>query len=510
MDEFLWGVATSAYQSEGGFNGAGQPQTNWAAAERRNDVVPVELAADFWNRYPEDFERAEKMGLNAFRLGIEWSRVQPTYVDQPGSAPAFDESALDRYAEMISECRRHGMEPIVTLHHFVHPAWLGADPWLEPGMVEHFCRYVEKTVLYVNRALTDRHGVEPIRYYITVNEPNMLVLNTYFGTQFPGRKHHPTGLRSVAAGCRQMLQAHVKAYNLIHNLAEREGWGTPMVSFNNYCSDLYWSDKIWLDLISVRERGVKPSELRDYVYGKIHEFEKAFAEASIPLHKDIPYFFGDLIKRISNWIGYKTFHAEFFATLVEEIYQAERTSTFDFLCLDYYDPFAAHIFRLPVWWDHEFKNKSLRAWVMSNITSKWWDWRVLPAGLRFFCEYYSKDYGDRPVLLAENGMALRRRTDNRTTLRRDRMTRSEFLRLHVKEVTRIAQSKIPLLGYLHWSLFDNYEWGSFTPRFGLFSIDYQKGTDRLETDHHGDRPSVTYARLVEAAREQLSSSQPGG
>src|SRR6266478_3602285 len=87
MDEFLWGVATSAYQSEGGFNGAGQPQTNWAAAERRNDVVPVGLAADFWNRYLEDFERAEKMGLNAFRLGIEWSRVQPIYVDQPGSDP---------------------------------------------------------------------------------------------------------------------------------------------------------------------------------------------------------------------------------------------------------------------------------------------------------------------------------------------------------------------------------------------------------------------------------------
>jgi beta-glucosidase/6-phospho-beta-glucosidase/beta-galactosidase len=138
MEEFMWGVATSAYQSEGGYNGAGQPQTNWAAAERRNDVVPVGLAADFWNRYLEDFDRAEKMGLNAFRLGIEWSRVQPTYVDRPGPAPAFDETALDRYAEILAECRRHGMEPIVTLHHFVHPAWLGSDPWLEPGMAEHF------------------------------------------------------------------------------------------------------------------------------------------------------------------------------------------------------------------------------------------------------------------------------------------------------------------------------------------------------------------------------------
>src|ERR1700758_1895960 len=115
MEEFLWGIATSAYQSEGGFNGAGQPQTNWAAAERRNDVVPVGMAADFWNRYLEDFERAEKMSLNAFRLGIEWSRVQPTYVDQPGPAPAFDESALDRYAKMLSDGGRRGRATVFTL-----------------------------------------------------------------------------------------------------------------------------------------------------------------------------------------------------------------------------------------------------------------------------------------------------------------------------------------------------------------------------------------------------------
>jgi beta-glucosidase/6-phospho-beta-glucosidase/beta-galactosidase len=60
---------------------------------------------------------------------------------------------------------------------------------------------------------------------------------------------------------------------------------------------------------------------------------------------------------------------------------------------------------------------------------------------------------------------------------------------------------IPLLGYLHWSLFDNYEWGSFTPRFGLYSIDYQCDNDRLVEDHLGDRPSLTYAKLVSEARQ---------
>jgi len=60
-------------------------------------------------------------------------------------------------------------------------------------------------------------------------------------------------------------------------------------------------------------------------------------------------------------------------------------------------------------------------------------------------------------------------------------------------------------------LFDNYEWGSFTPRFGLYSIDYQHGRDRLAEDHLGDRPSLTYAELIESARRRLlERSEPSG
>jgi beta-glucosidase/6-phospho-beta-glucosidase/beta-galactosidase len=84
------------------------------------------------------------------------------------------------------------------------------------------------------------------------------------------------------------------------------------------------------------------------------------------------------------------------------------------------------------------------------------------------------------------------------------MTRSQFLRLHVEEVTRMVEAGVPLVGYFHWSLFDNYEWGSFTPRFGLYSIDYQRDNERVLEDHHGDRPSITYARLIEEARERTA------
>jgi len=87
---------------------------------------------------------------------------------------------------------------------------------------------------------------------------------------------------------------------------------------------------------------------------------------------------------------------------------------------------------------------------MNSVTSKWWGWRVLPAGMRFFCEHYNQDYGNRPVLIAENGMALRRRFNNRrTSIRRDWVTRSQFLQIHVQEVMNLIKSDVPLIGYLH-------------------------------------------------------------
>jgi len=103
------------------------------------------------------------------------------------------------------------------------------------------------------------------------------------------------------------------------------------------------------------------------------------------------------------------------------------------------------------------------------------------------------------VLIAENGMALRRRNDGRKP-RRDRMTRSQFLQLHLHEVARIVGEGVPLVGYLHWSLVDNYEWGTYTPRFGLYSIDFTRGTEREAVDPYGDQAAETYAALIREAR----------
>jgi beta-glucosidase len=498
-ETFLWGVATSGYQSEGGYNGPGQPQNNWSRSEAKGAVMNTGKAAEFWTRYEEDFQTCQGMGLNSFRLGLEWARIQPSNSHQPESAPPFDFAALDAYAKRLAACRDQGLEPVVTLHHFTHPAWLGADAWLQASTIDLFAAYVCTTVTYINRRLTDHYHQPPLRWFITINEPNMLVLNTYISRQFPAGPLH--GPQRVLQAYNHLLAAHVRAYNSIHDLYEHEGWPQPQVSLNTYSSDLYWSDKVLWDLLSLRERQVVPTQLHEYIYDQARRFESAMAAAHLPFRHDLPYQVGRLAHWISNWFGYRSFHSQHLNLYLRELEVSPRDCIFDYVAIDYYDPFLAHSFRLPTFSDFEFQTRGLPSWLMSGIISKWWDWRSLPEGLHFFCTYYAQDFAPRPVLIAENGMAMRRRPDNSIASHRpDQLLRSEFLQVHVQQVLRLLSESVPIAGYMHWSLMDNYEWGSYTPRFGLFSIDFAAGTNRLVEDHLGDRPSETYAHLIREAR----------
>ena len=502
--DFLWGVATSAYQSEGGYNQTGMPHTNWAGAERRGDVESVGQAAEFWSRYRADFDACRQLGLNAFRLSVEWSRIQPTLSDGAGPAPAFDYQTLDAYSEILCQCRAHGLEPLVTLHHFVHPAWLGTDAWLSASVIDHYLDYVRTVVPYLNRMMVAK-GYAPVRYYITINEPNMLVLNTYIGHQFPSQAQR--GLGNAAKAIDHLLTAHVLGYNAIHAIYRDADWPTPLVTINNYCSDLYWCDKLLLDLLSLRERQVEATAMaiNAHIRSRATAFEAELSDAAIPLRKDFASLIGAGIRSLSHRLGMRWFDIDRLPCLLSALTDCPGNQLLDYIAIDYYDPFSAHNFRPPVWWDHEFKNKSLRAWVMNSVTSKWWDWTILPRGLHFFCRYYASEFPGRSLVIAENGMALRRRRDNSYSHRRDNISRSEFLRLHIEEVIRIVQDEVPLIGYLHWSLFDNYEWGTFTPRFGLYSLNYQTGAARLERDHHGDNPAETYALLIREANRIMDA-----
>lgn len=495
---FLLGVATSGYQSEGGYNGTGEPQNNWAASEACGRVGRTGRAADFWHRYAGDFELCRGMGLNAFRLSIEWARVQPSTSRAAGHAPAFDDDALAAYAVRIAACRDAGMEPVVTLQHFTHPAWLGTDAWLDDTTPAAFETFVRRTVLAVNRHLIAA-GQSPVRWYVTLNEPNMLVLNTYLNRHFPGSAGG--GLAIGVRAYNRLLAAHVRAYNAIHDIYEAEGWPRPQATMNTFCSDVYWSENLLLDLLCTREEGIAPAELSDHLEARAADLRQAISAAMLPVRSDLLAKAGRLVHRLADHFAARAATAEGFRFLLDEIARAKRPGSLDFLGIDYYDPFLGHIFRPPSFDDLEFPNTSLHGHLMDGLSSKWWDWHMLPEGLSVFCTYYSKAFRGRSVLIAENGMAQRCTLDNRLcSPRRDRITRSEFLREHFRQVAALLDGGVPVLGYLHWSLTDNYEWGSFSPRFGLYRIDYTNDLRRVAVDQCGDCPSDTYRAIAAAFR----------
>jgi beta-glucosidase len=492
---FLIGVATSGYQSEGGYNGPSEPKNNWGACEASGRVVRTGRAVDFWNRYQSDFELARGLGLNAFRMSIEWARVQPGTSNDPGPAPAFDLAAINAYADRIAACRKAGLEPVITLHHFTHPAWLGVDAWLDDTTPAAFENFVKSTIQRVNDRLCDTHGQPPLRWYVTINEPNMLVLNTYLNRHFPGGPEagFSVGLRAY----NRLLAAHVRAYNAIHDIHAARGWERPFISMNTFCSDVYWSENMLLDLLCLRQHGIKPSETGEYFKARAHALSQYFTGIALHRRTDLAAIAGAGLHRLANFFASRTATEDGCGFFFNEMERATRDTSLDYLGLDYYDPFVSHVLRLPDFSDLEFKARSISSHILDVLSCKWWDWHFLPEGMTAFCRYYSKAFPGLGILIAENGMAQRCSMDNSLSApRSDRLTRSDYLEAHLREVRRMLDEGVPLLGYLHWSLTDNYEWGSFTPRFGLFRVDYRHDLQRLIVDHLGDTPSQTYSRLV--------------
>jgi len=493
---FFWGVSTSGYQSEGGFNGTGEPQNNWAIAEKTGRFARTGRAAEFWERYTEDFKLAASLGLNSFRMGIEWARVQPTSDDsRQDIPPPFDDAAIDAYADRIAACREAGLEPVVTLQHFTHPAWLGVDAWLEDRTVRLFAEFVDHVVTRIAKRMVSVHKCNPIGIFITINEPNILVQNTYLTPHFPGQEFGPdVALRAY----NRLLAGHVRAYNVIHDIYQTQEYATPLVTTNTFCSDTYWSDLVILDLLSSRENGVTNIEVM-FAEG-CAALRDAIENSGLPFQSDLFVWLGRLFHLTIDYFAPKFFTMQNWSYFLTTLADSPRARVFDFVGVDYYDPFAGHMFRLPSFRDLEFSSSNLRAHLLDGFTSKWWDWRLLPEGLGFFCKYYAMRY-DRPILIAENGMALHRKSDNSASHhRRDGISRSDYLSYHVREVQKLRSEGCPVIGYMHWSMTDNYEWGSYTPRFGLYSIDYQSDAKRVMRDHLGDSPAHTYAKLIRERR----------
>ena len=186
---FLWGMATSAYQVEGGILNC-----DWAEAAREGKVPKAGRACDHYNRFESDFDIAASLGANAERISLEWARIEP----EEGK---FDEAAVVHYRKVLEALRRRNLIPMVTAWHFSLPLWFSRrGGFLQKDAENIFARYCR----FVAERLGGHAGL-----WLTMNEPMVYASAGYMkGAWPPFRKNPIAFLRAVRA----LLRAHRASY----------------------------------------------------------------------------------------------------------------------------------------------------------------------------------------------------------------------------------------------------------------------------------------------------------
>lgn len=459
-DGFRFGVATAGFQVEGGFNGPGEPANNWSSWERDGRVEPSGIALDFWGRYEEHLDRAVAAGCDSFRLSVEWARCQP-------AEGSLDEDALDRYGAILDACRDRGLEPLVTISHFTHPAWLGQDLWLRPDSPERFARWAEAVVT----RLGDRCSK-----WVTVNEPNVLAIESYVAGAFP-----PGRLGDAPAAVRaldHMLAAHVRCYEVIH---DRQAHG--LAAVNNYCLSIYELDQLLTDVLLARSKGIDRDQLHPWLTERRARWHERLVRPALGLER--------LKERALRRVASRLVPLDqALPETTAAVYDSRYPATLDVAQLDYYDPVSSHHVRAP-----GHRTAGGRHWFVDQAL---WDYRPDPAGLaRFVADNHHDGLG---VWVVENGLCNRVRR-GRSIPRLDGWDRARYLREHLSAVVAAIESGVPVGGYWHWTLADNYEWGSYEPRFGLYGVDRERGLRWSEIDSMGCDAAGAYRRLAEGLRQ---------
>ena len=204
MTDFLWGVATSSYQLEGG------PDSDWARWEATGRLNARHercgAATGHGRLWENDFALLPSIGANAYRFSLEWSRVEP----RKGK---IDSAVLAEARKRVETLRALGVEPVMTLFHYTHPAWFWEHGWASREGPAAFVGFA--------KAAADAVG-DLVDWHTILNEPIVFLLGGYLEGCIP------PGTRSFAEGGRAlegMLHAYAQAASVLRSANPRARFG---------------------------------------------------------------------------------------------------------------------------------------------------------------------------------------------------------------------------------------------------------------------------------------------
>lgn len=344
---------------------------------------------------------------------------------------------LEFYKNLVMELKAAGIEPLVTLYHWDMPEWVNRlGGWKSPKIIDLYLEYVKVVV----EALSDE-----VTYWMTFNEPQVFIMMAYVLGKFAPFKHQVFTFKNHL---RHMLLAHGKAVKLIRQVAKL----TPKIGLA-MAATTYIPDE-------ETEEGIE--------YARKMSFESTVGQGSNSLYMD-PIGLGKATGMLTRKLS-----AEDLKIISEPM---------DFVGVNVYQPSNGMIKNKDGKKEYEPKKKTMLGWGI--------DGRCLYWTVRFYYERYGL-----PVLVTENGMA------NSDAVSVDGKVhdeiREDFLKEFLSNLKRATDEGIPVLGYQHWSVMDNFEWcEGYAPRFGLIHIDYKTQKRTLKDS------AYTYAEIIRTNGENL-------
>ncbi|MFG2137437.1 GH1 family beta-glucosidase [Streptomyces sp. NPDC048650] len=417
--DFLWGVSTSAAQTEGAVAEDGRGRSAWdvftAEAGRIKDGSDARVATDHYHRYREDVGLLADLGVGAYRFSVAWPRVVP---DGSGAVNA---AGLDFYDRLVDALLAAGIEPVPTLFHWDTPHALEeTGGWLVRETAEHFAAYADA----VAARLGDR-----VKRWITLNEPAELTLLGYgLGQHAPGR----TLLFDALPAAHHQLLGHGLAVRALRargatdiGIANSHGptWAASGSEADTGAADFYdlLLNRLFADPLLL---GRYPEGIAEQLPGPVTDDLKVISQ---PL----------------DWYGINYYQP----TLIGAP-QPDTAAPADFGGI-----------ALPP--ELPFSPRRIEGYPRTDF-----GWPVVPHALTELLDAFRERYGPSlpPLMITENGCSYEGTEDT------DRIA---FLDGHLRALHDAMTAGADVRGYFVWSLTDNFEWAEgFARRFGLVHIDY--------------------------------------
>lgn len=446
-ENFMWGVATSAYQIEGGWQADGKGESVWDRFSHTPGKILQghngDIACDHYKKFREDIEIMKQLGVKTYRFSISWPRVLPT------GRGRVNQAGLDFYSRLVDALLDVGIDPFPTLFHWDHPQALeDQGGWASRETAEAFVEYAE----VMGRRLGDR-----IQNWATLNEPAVSAWLGYLtGFYAPGHKDINLAVRAS------------------HHLLLAHGWSVPALRSYSPKADVGI-------VLNINWTQAASSSRQDREALRKHDglFVRWFID---PLHgRGYPQ---DVIEDILA----QGASADIMDCVLPGDMEAISTPL-DFLGINYY---SRHLFRSPD--PSNLPQEVLRP----QKTAEYWtelDWGNYPQGLHNVLCRVAFEYQPQKLYITENGASYSTGPNGEGRVRDAH--RMNYYRTHLTAILSAIEASVPLKGYFAWSLLDNFEWAfGYTQRFGIVWVDFQ-------TQQRVLKDSALYYREAIAANAAL-------